>query len=159
MQHLTGINGGGKQKWGKKSKCLLWIVCISVLFFLSFFPHRLPASYHFHLSFLWPSFGPNPLSSLTTQHYSLYASRPFFLYLFFSKSVTVSFSSTGTTSRRCSLDNRGMAFWEQPSYARCITNEFRYLQQSVGATSASSHSLCFQCIINYLPGASASRCT
>ncbi|XP_010768600.1 brain-specific angiogenesis inhibitor 3 isoform X3 [Notothenia coriiceps] len=24
-----------------------------------------------------------------------------------------------------------MAFWEQPSYARCITNEFRYLQQSV----------------------------
>ncbi|MEQ2230865.1 Adhesion G protein-coupled receptor B3, partial [Ilyodon furcidens] len=36
-----------------------------------------------------------------------------------------------TTSRRCSLDHRGMAFWEQPSYARCITNEFRYLQQSV----------------------------
>uniref|UniRef100_A0A3P8UXV8 Adhesion G protein-coupled receptor B3 n=1 Tax=Cynoglossus semilaevis TaxID=244447 RepID=A0A3P8UXV8_CYNSE len=40
-------------------------------------------------------------------------------------------NATGTTSRRCSLDNRGMAFWEQPSYARCITNEFRYLQQSV----------------------------
>lgn len=57
----------------------------------------------------------------------------------------------GTTSRRCSLDHRGMAFWEQPSYARCITNEFRYLQQSVGAKSASSHSLCIQCIINYLP--------
>lgn len=60
-------------------------------------------------------------------------------------------SSTGTTSRRCSLDHRGMAFWEQPSYARCITNEFRYLQQSVGAKSAPSHSLCFQCTINYLP--------
>ncbi|XP_056292077.1 adhesion G protein-coupled receptor B3 isoform X2 [Pseudoliparis swirei] len=40
-------------------------------------------------------------------------------------------NATGTTSRRCSLDRRGMAFWEPPSYARCITNEFRYLQQSV----------------------------
>uniref|UniRef100_H3DGN6 Adhesion G protein-coupled receptor B3 n=1 Tax=Tetraodon nigroviridis TaxID=99883 RepID=H3DGN6_TETNG len=40
-------------------------------------------------------------------------------------------ATAGTTSRRCSLDHRGMAFWEQPSYARCITNEFRYLQQSV----------------------------
>uniref|UniRef100_A0A3Q1FCG9 Adhesion G protein-coupled receptor B3 n=1 Tax=Acanthochromis polyacanthus TaxID=80966 RepID=A0A3Q1FCG9_9TELE len=40
-------------------------------------------------------------------------------------------NATGTTSRRCSLDHRGVAFWEQPSYARCITNEFRYLQQSV----------------------------
>ncbi|XP_057703923.1 adhesion G protein-coupled receptor B3 isoform X5 [Corythoichthys intestinalis] len=40
-------------------------------------------------------------------------------------------NATGTTSRRCSLDHRGTAFWEQPSYARCITNEFRYLQQSV----------------------------
>ncbi|XP_053731128.1 adhesion G protein-coupled receptor B3 isoform X2 [Synchiropus splendidus] len=40
-------------------------------------------------------------------------------------------NATGTTSRRCSLDHRGMAFWEQPSYARCITNGFRYLQQSV----------------------------
>ncbi|XP_075874863.1 adhesion G protein-coupled receptor B3 isoform X1 [Nelusetta ayraudi] len=40
-------------------------------------------------------------------------------------------NATGTTSRRCSLDHRGMAFWEKPSYARCITNEFRYLQQSV----------------------------
>ncbi|KAM8860122.1 adhesion G protein-coupled receptor B3 isoform 8-T8 [Spinachia spinachia] len=39
-------------------------------------------------------------------------------------------NATGTTSRRCSLDHRGMAYWEQPSYARCITNEFRYLQQS-----------------------------
>ncbi|XP_008428076.1 adhesion G protein-coupled receptor B3 isoform X8 [Poecilia reticulata] len=39
-------------------------------------------------------------------------------------------NATGTTSRRCSLDHRGMAFWEKPSYARCITNEFRYLQQT-----------------------------
>ncbi|XP_066552866.1 adhesion G protein-coupled receptor B3 isoform X3 [Amia ocellicauda] len=40
-------------------------------------------------------------------------------------------NATGTTSRRCSLDHRGVAFWEQPSYARCITNEYRYLQQSI----------------------------
>ncbi|KAK0133658.1 Adhesion G protein-coupled receptor B3 [Merluccius polli] len=40
-------------------------------------------------------------------------------------------NATGTTSRRCSLDQRGVAYWEPPSYARCITNEFRYLQQSV----------------------------
>lgn len=65
--------------------------------------------------------------------------------------LCLSLSSTGTTSRRCSLDHRGMAFWEQPSYARCITNEFRYLQQSVGAKSAPSHSLCLQRIINYTP--------
>uniref|UniRef100_A0A8C4Z1Q1 Adhesion G protein-coupled receptor B3 n=1 Tax=Gadus morhua TaxID=8049 RepID=A0A8C4Z1Q1_GADMO len=40
-------------------------------------------------------------------------------------------NATGTTSRRCSLDHRGVAYWEPPSYARCITNEFRSLQQSV----------------------------
>ncbi|XP_006638763.2 adhesion G protein-coupled receptor B3 isoform X1 [Lepisosteus oculatus] len=40
-------------------------------------------------------------------------------------------NATGTTSRRCSLDHRGVAFWEQPSYARCITNEYRSLQQSI----------------------------
>uniref|UniRef100_A0A6Q2ZJT3 Adhesion G protein-coupled receptor B3 n=1 Tax=Esox lucius TaxID=8010 RepID=A0A6Q2ZJT3_ESOLU len=40
-------------------------------------------------------------------------------------------NATGTTSRRCSLDHRGVAYWEPPSYARCITNEYRYLQQSV----------------------------
>nr|XP_023689527.1 adhesion G protein-coupled receptor B3 isoform X1 [Paramormyrops kingsleyae] len=40
-------------------------------------------------------------------------------------------NATGTASRRCSLNHRGVAFWEQPSYARCITNEYRFLQQSV----------------------------
>ncbi|XP_035385836.1 adhesion G protein-coupled receptor B3 [Electrophorus electricus] len=40
-------------------------------------------------------------------------------------------NATGTTSRRCSLDHRGVAYWERPSYARCIANEYRYLQQSV----------------------------
>lgn len=49
----------------------------------------------------------------------------------------------GTTSRRCSLDHRGVAYWEHPSYARCIANEYRYLQQSVGAKSASCALLLF----------------
>ncbi|XP_051775086.1 adhesion G protein-coupled receptor B3 isoform X2 [Erpetoichthys calabaricus] len=40
-------------------------------------------------------------------------------------------NATGNTSRRCSLDIHGLAYWEQPSYARCITNEFRYLQHSI----------------------------
>ncbi|XP_041921745.1 adhesion G protein-coupled receptor B3 isoform X3 [Alosa sapidissima] len=39
--------------------------------------------------------------------------------------------SVCTTSRRCALDQHGVAYWEQPSYARCIANEYRYLQQSV----------------------------
>lgn len=65
-----------------------------------------------------------------------------------SLSVSVSLFSlssffAGTTSRRCSLDHRGVAYWEQPSYARCIANEYRYLQQSVGAKSASCALLLF----------------
>lgn len=90
---------------------------------------------------------PSTLSSLNPVPSSLILAT-----LFFSLPISVRVPSAGTTSRRCSLDHRGMAFWEQPSYARCITNEFRYLQQSVGAKSAPFHSLCFQCIINYLPG-------
>ncbi|XP_072414232.1 adhesion G protein-coupled receptor B3 isoform X7 [Chiloscyllium punctatum] len=40
-------------------------------------------------------------------------------------------NATGTTSRRCSLDRNGIAYWEPPSFARCISNEYRYLQHSV----------------------------
>ncbi|XP_041044697.1 adhesion G protein-coupled receptor B3 [Carcharodon carcharias] len=40
-------------------------------------------------------------------------------------------NATGTTSRRCSLDHNGIAYWEPPSFARCISNEYRYLQHSV----------------------------
>uniref|UniRef100_A0ACB8GD52 Adhesion G protein-coupled receptor B3 n=1 Tax=Sphaerodactylus townsendi TaxID=933632 RepID=A0ACB8GD52_9SAUR len=45
-------------------------------------------------------------------------------------------NATGTTSRRCSLSLHGVAFWEQPSFARCISNEYRHLQHSVGAKPA-----------------------
>ncbi|XP_063299040.1 adhesion G protein-coupled receptor B3 isoform X3 [Pelobates fuscus] len=40
-------------------------------------------------------------------------------------------NATGTTSRRCSLDLHGIAFWEQPSFARCISAEYRHLQLSI----------------------------
>lgn len=123
----------------------------SVFFFFSL---QHPPLHHFNLPFCRLSFGlnpinppppPSPLSMSATPSPSLFPS-----LLLLSNFVPIFFPSTGTTSRRCSLDRRGMAFWEPPSYARCITNEFRYLQQSVGAKSAPSNCLCFQCIINYL---------
>ncbi|XP_013921168.1 PREDICTED: brain-specific angiogenesis inhibitor 3-like [Thamnophis sirtalis] len=40
-------------------------------------------------------------------------------------------NATGTTSRRCSLSLHGVAFWEQPSFARCISNEYKHLQHSI----------------------------
>ncbi|XP_069455602.1 adhesion G protein-coupled receptor B3 [Ovis canadensis] len=40
-------------------------------------------------------------------------------------------NATGTASRRCSLSLHGVAFWEQPSFARCISNEYRHLQHSI----------------------------
>ncbi|MGH0173268.1 UNVERIFIED_CONTAM: hypothetical protein FKN15_065115 [Acipenser sinensis] len=42
-----------------------------------------------------------------------------------------SFGFPGTTSRSCSLDLHGVAYWGHPSYARCISNEYRHLQHSV----------------------------
>lgn len=123
-----------------------------LLFCPSLFP--VSGSLHFHPPFLWLSFGLNPTHPSPSIHHTPTSSSPLSSFPrapLPSKSVALSHPSAGTTSRRCSLDHRGMAFWEQPSYARCITNEFRYLQQSVGAKSASSQSLCFQSIINYLP--------
>uniref|UniRef100_A0A452IQ30 Uncharacterized protein n=1 Tax=Gopherus agassizii TaxID=38772 RepID=A0A452IQ30_9SAUR len=40
-------------------------------------------------------------------------------------------NATGTASRRCSLSVHGVAFWEHPSFARCISNEYRHLQHSI----------------------------
>ncbi|XP_034455588.1 adhesion G protein-coupled receptor B2 isoform X10 [Hippoglossus hippoglossus] len=36
-------------------------------------------------------------------------------------------NSTGSASRRCMLDINGVAFWGPPSFARCVSLEFRYL--------------------------------
>nr|XP_033793243.1 adhesion G protein-coupled receptor B3 isoform X4 [Geotrypetes seraphini] len=40
-------------------------------------------------------------------------------------------NATGTTSRRCSLSLHGVAFWEHPSFARCISAEYKHLQLSI----------------------------
>ncbi|KAK7898710.1 hypothetical protein WMY93_019563 [Mugilogobius chulae] len=40
-------------------------------------------------------------------------------------------NATGSASRRCMLDNNGVAFWGLPSFARCISLEYRYLHISL----------------------------
>ncbi|XP_077364123.1 brain-specific angiogenesis inhibitor 2 isoform X5 [Festucalex cinctus] len=40
-------------------------------------------------------------------------------------------NTTGSASRRCMLDNNGVAFWGPPSFARCISVEYRYLHISL----------------------------
>ncbi|XP_030203361.1 adhesion G protein-coupled receptor B2 isoform X6 [Gadus morhua] len=40
-------------------------------------------------------------------------------------------NATGSASRRCMLDNNGVAFWGPPSFARCISLEYRYLHLSL----------------------------
>ncbi|XP_072532050.1 adhesion G protein-coupled receptor B2 isoform X5 [Salminus brasiliensis] len=36
-------------------------------------------------------------------------------------------NATGSASRRCLLDSNGVAYWGPPSFARCISLEYRYL--------------------------------
>uniref|UniRef100_A0A3P9I8F9 Adhesion G protein-coupled receptor B2 n=1 Tax=Oryzias latipes TaxID=8090 RepID=A0A3P9I8F9_ORYLA len=40
-------------------------------------------------------------------------------------------NTTGSASRRCMLDNNGVAFWGPPSFARCVSLEFRLLHLSL----------------------------
>ncbi|XP_013887033.1 adhesion G protein-coupled receptor B2, partial [Austrofundulus limnaeus] len=40
-------------------------------------------------------------------------------------------NTTGSASRRCMLDNNGVAFWGPPSFARCVSLEYRYLRLSL----------------------------
>ncbi|XP_029938114.1 adhesion G protein-coupled receptor B2 isoform X2 [Salarias fasciatus] len=40
-------------------------------------------------------------------------------------------NATGSASRRCMLDNNGVAFWGPPSFARCVSAEYRYLHLSL----------------------------
>lgn len=44
-------------------------------------------------------------------------------------------SPAGSASRRCLLNPHGVAYWGVPSFARCISHEYRYLHLSVGARS------------------------
>lgn len=41
------------------------------------------------------------------------------------------FISAGSASRRCLLSAQGVAYWGLPSFARCISHEYRYLYLSV----------------------------
>uniref|UniRef100_F7FFV7 Adhesion G protein-coupled receptor B2 n=1 Tax=Ornithorhynchus anatinus TaxID=9258 RepID=F7FFV7_ORNAN len=45
-------------------------------------------------------------------------------------------NATGSASRRCLLNAQGVAYWGLPSFARCISHEYRYLHLSVGAHRA-----------------------
>uniref|UniRef100_A0A8D0HFR7 Adhesion G protein-coupled receptor B2 n=1 Tax=Sphenodon punctatus TaxID=8508 RepID=A0A8D0HFR7_SPHPU len=40
-------------------------------------------------------------------------------------------NATGSASRRCLLNAHGVAYWGTPSYARCISHEYRYLHLSL----------------------------
>ncbi|XP_075764621.1 adhesion G protein-coupled receptor B2 isoform X1 [Pelodiscus sinensis] len=40
-------------------------------------------------------------------------------------------NATGSASRRCLLDAQGVAYWGLPSFARCISHEYRYLHLSL----------------------------
>ncbi|XP_029588303.1 brain-specific angiogenesis inhibitor 2 isoform X1 [Salmo trutta] len=40
-------------------------------------------------------------------------------------------NTTGSASRRCLLDANGVAYWGPPSFARCVSMEFRYLHLSL----------------------------
>ncbi|XP_036371851.1 adhesion G protein-coupled receptor B2 isoform X3 [Megalops cyprinoides] len=40
-------------------------------------------------------------------------------------------NATGSASRRCMLDSNGVAYWGPPSFARCVSLEYRYLHLSL----------------------------
>uniref|UniRef100_A0ACB8FQG9 Adhesion G protein-coupled receptor B2 n=2 Tax=Sphaerodactylus townsendi TaxID=933632 RepID=A0ACB8FQG9_9SAUR len=40
-------------------------------------------------------------------------------------------NATGSASRRCLLNSQGVAYWSAPSFARCISHEYRYLHLSL----------------------------
>ncbi|XP_060547396.1 adhesion G protein-coupled receptor B2 isoform X8 [Pantherophis guttatus] len=40
-------------------------------------------------------------------------------------------NATGSASRQCLLNSHGVAYWSLPSFARCISHEYRYLHLSL----------------------------
>ncbi|XP_071432925.1 adhesion G protein-coupled receptor B2 isoform X6 [Pithys albifrons albifrons] len=50
-------------------------------------------------------------------------------------------NATGTASRRCLLSPLGVAYWGVPSFARCISHEYRYLHLSLREHLAKGHRL------------------
>lgn len=43
----------------------------------------------------------------------------------------------GLVLRRCELDEDGIAYWEPPTYIRCVSIDYRNIQMMVGAGPAS----------------------
>ncbi|GCB74232.1 hypothetical protein scyTo_0003320 [Scyliorhinus torazame] len=41
-------------------------------------------------------------------------------------------NATGSASRKCLLNSRGIAVWGPPSFARCVSHDYRHLHLSVG---------------------------
>lgn len=46
-------------------------------------------------------------------------------------------SPPGLVLRRCELDEDGIAYWEPPTYIRCVSIDYRNIQMMVGAGPAS----------------------
>uniref|UniRef100_A0A8C2JWG2 Adhesion G protein-coupled receptor B1a n=1 Tax=Cyprinus carpio TaxID=7962 RepID=A0A8C2JWG2_CYPCA len=42
--------------------------------------------------------------------------------------VTTHFCDAGLILRRCSLDDEGIAYWENPTYMKCVSNDYRSIQ-------------------------------
>uniref|UniRef100_A0A4W3JUX1 Adhesion G protein-coupled receptor B2 n=1 Tax=Callorhinchus milii TaxID=7868 RepID=A0A4W3JUX1_CALMI len=40
-------------------------------------------------------------------------------------------NATGSASRRCLLNTRGIAFWAPPSFARCVSHDYRHLHIAI----------------------------
>lgn len=48
---------------------------------------------------------------------------------------------TGLILRRCSLDEEGVAYWENPTYMKCISNDYRSIQTLVSCYNIFFYSL------------------
>lgn len=48
---------------------------------------------------------------------------------------------TGLILRRCTLDEEGIAYWENPTYMKCISNDYRSIQTLVSLNNSFLHQL------------------
>lgn len=46
---------------------------------------------------------------------------------------------TGLILRRCTLDEEGIAYWENPTYMKCISNDYRSIQTLVSIEKENNH--------------------
>lgn len=50
--------------------------------------------------------------------------------------------SAGLILRRCALDEEGIAYWENPTYMKCISNDYRSIQTLVRHSSVALKTQC-----------------